>query len=115
MHTPLSTPLSRMLHTKGTEVLVHGVAIDTPDQTLHIVLEGCDAYWVDSHFGHINGPWCTLEAALRNTPAGELRAGEVHDLFSPKIDPQVLLKMMILEGNGRPDEVTINGEEWTLA
>ncbi len=90
MHIPVSTPLSRLLHLEGTEVLVHGVAVDTPDECLHIVLRWCDSYWVDSEFGHISGPWTTLHAALHNTPAGALHAGQTHDIMCPEVEPSVL-------------------------
>ena len=112
MHIPVSTPLSRLLHVEGTEVLVHGVAIESPDECLHIVLCWCGSYWVDSKFGHISGPWTTLKAALRNTPAGAIHAGQTHDIVCPEVEPSVLASMMVLVGDGAPYAVTINGEGW---
>ena len=112
MHEPVTTALAELLHTQGDQVLVHGIAVDKPSSVLHIVVKWCSAYWVDSNPGQISGPWTTLEAALRHTPAGTLCAGELHTIVCPDHEPEAIASMMVLVGDGAPREVTINGEEW---
>jgi hypothetical protein len=67
---------------------------------------------VDFECGHISGPWCTLEAALRNTPAGWLQPGGIHDVVAVSLGSRVIASMLIVVGNGKPSELTINGREW---
>jgi hypothetical protein len=82
------------------------------DEAIYTVIEWCGSYWVDFECGRISGPWCTLEAALRNTPAGWLQPGGVHDVFAVSLEPCAIASMLIVVGNGKPSELTINGREW---
>jgi len=61
------------------------------------VIEWCLAYWIDSDFGQLSGPWTTLESALQTTRAGELR--------------EMPSMMMNLVGIGQPKEVTFNTDD----
>jgi hypothetical protein len=101
-----------MIHAEGVKVLVHRITVDNTNRTRHYVIKWCGSYWADLELGHISGPWCTLENAIRYTRAGELHAGASHDLFCLAIEPQVLASIMTAVGGGSPREVTINGQRW---
>ncbi len=112
MEDPFSSPLGELINEEGNHVLAHGVGTCSHDEAIYTVIEWCGSYWVDFECGHISGPWCTLEAALRNTPAGWLQPGGIHDVFAVRLERGAIASMLVLVGGGRPREITINGREW---
>ncbi len=92
--------------------MAHGVGVCSHDEVIFTVIAWCGAYWVDCECGDISGLWCTLELALRNTPAGWLQPGGIHDVFDVSLDPGAIASMLVVVGGGKPRELTINGRAW---
>jgi hypothetical protein len=112
MEDSISSTLGELINEEGEHLLAHGVGVCSHDEAIYTVIEWCGSYWVDFECGHISGPWCTLEAALRNTPAGWLQPGGIHDVFAVSLEPRAIASMLVLVGGGTPRELTINGREW---